>query len=94
MAEAANTYAAGDRGAGATWADAALDYVALLREHIAKENQILFVMAERLLSPADQARLFTGFEGVNKQKMGEGECARLRRLAERLTAEVTRAVPS
>jgi hemerythrin-like domain-containing protein len=45
-----NVYAGGDRTAGATWADAALDYAALLPGHMAKENQILFVMAERLLS--------------------------------------------
>ena len=45
----------GDRSSGATWANAALDYVALLRKHIAKENHILFVMAERLLSPDEQA---------------------------------------
>src|SRR5215831_7829555 len=50
----------------------ALDYVALVRQHIAKENQILLVMAERMLSPLVQTRLFTEFEGVDKNKMGEG----------------------
>jgi hemerythrin-like domain-containing protein len=34
--------------AGATWADAALDYAALLPGHMAKENQILFVIAEKV----------------------------------------------
>jgi hemerythrin-like domain-containing protein len=57
--------------AGATWADAALDYVALLRGHMAKENQILFVMAESLLSTDEQARLFAEFEGVDKNKIGK-----------------------
>ena len=65
--------ASGDRAAAATWADAALDYVALLREHIAKENQILFAMAERILSADDQARLSVEFAGVDTNKMGEGE---------------------
>ena len=61
MAAAATASASGDRAAAATWADAALDYVALLREHIAKENQILFAMAERILSADDQARLSVEF---------------------------------
>jgi hypothetical protein len=38
----------------------------LLREHIAKQNRILFVMAERMLPPDQQTRLFTEFEGVDK----------------------------
>jgi hemerythrin-like domain-containing protein len=66
LAEAAIASAGGDSSAGANWADAALDYVALLREHIAKQNRILFVMAERMLPPDQQTRLFTEFEGVDK----------------------------
>jgi len=77
MAEAAIASAGGDSSAGATWADAALDYVAFLHEHIAKENGILFVTGERMLSPDEQTRLFTEFEGVDKNKMDEGESERL-----------------
>jgi len=94
MVEAATAYAGGDRTAGATWADAALDYVALLREHVAKENQILFVMAERLLSTYEQARLFAEFEGVDKNKIGKGDGERLLQLAERLAAEAGKVVAS
>jgi hemerythrin-like domain-containing protein len=94
MAEAASASASGDRAATATWADAALDYVALLREHIAKENQILFVMAERILSADDQARLFVEFAGIDANKMGEGEGARLLQLAERLATEASQVVRS
>lgn len=89
MAEAAKAYESGDREAGAQWADAALDYVALLREHIAKENNVLFVMAERLLTPEEQQRLASEFEGVDTQKMGKSECDRLLRMAESLLGEVT-----
>jgi hemerythrin-like domain-containing protein len=87
MAESATAYAGGDNAVAATWADASLDYVALLREHIAKENQILFVMAERLLSVDDQVRLSEEFEGVDKNKIGEGECERLLQLAEQLSGK-------
>jgi len=82
MAEAARAFEGGDHSAGARWADAALDYVALLRQHIDKENNILFVMAERILSPDDQQRLAKEFAGVDQQKMGEGENDRLLRLAD------------
>ena len=94
MAEAGDAYRNGDQSAGAQWADAALDYVALLREHIAKENNLLFVMAERILSPADQQRLAQKFENVDKHKMGDGECERLLRLAETLTAEASEVAPA
>jgi hemerythrin-like domain-containing protein len=94
MAKAAEAYKNGDHSAGAEWADAALDYVALLREHIAKENDILFVMAERILSAADQKRLATEFAGVDKNNMGEGEGERLLRLADQLTAEASHRVPA
>jgi hemerythrin-like domain-containing protein len=88
MAEAAKAYESGEQAAGAQWADAALDYVALLRAHIAKENNILFVMAERILSAADQQRLATAFDGVDENGMGEGEGERLLRLADNLAAGI------
>ena len=47
-----------------------------------------------MLSPDEQTRLFTEFEGVDKNKMSEGEGERLLQIAERLTAESTRVVPS
>ena len=87
MAEAGEAYKNGAQSAAAEWTDAALDYIALLREHIAKENNILFVMAERILSPADQQRLATEFDAVDKNKMDAGEGERLLRLAEQLTSE-------
>lgn len=89
MAAAAEAYKNGNQSACAEWAEAALDYVALLREHIAKENNILFVMAERILSAADQQRLAVEFAGVDTHRMGEREGDRLLRLADQLTAEAS-----
>ncbi|HUE69820.1 MAG TPA: hemerythrin domain-containing protein [Pirellulaceae bacterium] len=39
------------------FADAAAQYASLLRQHIWKENNVLFQMAEQLLSPADDVKL-------------------------------------
>ncbi len=70
------------------WAEAALGYTALLRSHIAKENDVLFVMADRMLSESDQANLLAAFEKVELNKLGAGTHERLHRLMEKLHAEI------
>jgi hemerythrin-like domain-containing protein len=89
MAQAAKAYESGDKEAGGKWAKAAMSYSRLLRDHIAKENNILFVMAERLLTPTEQEQLAAGFDAIEIQKMGEGTHERLHRIMDNLLAEVT-----
>jgi hemerythrin-like domain-containing protein len=89
MAEAATAYERGDAEAGGKWAKAAMNYARLLRDHIAKENNILFVMAERLLTPAEQEKLAAAFDAIEIQKMGEDTHERLHRMMDSLLAEVT-----
>lgn len=88
MVEASEAAASGNREAGMRWADAAGNYAALLRSHIAKENDVLFVMAERLLSEAEQASLLEAFDRVEINKLGEGTHERLHALMEKLSTEV------
>ena len=88
MAESAEAYAGGDVAAGRRWARAAREYAAMLRQHIEKENNILFVMAERLLSPAEQEELASAFERVEIEKMGAGTHERLHALMDKLAAEL------
>lgn len=47
-------------------------YVALLDQHIDKENHALFPMADRSLSKEKLKELETGFEDVEKNIIGEG----------------------
>jgi hemerythrin-like domain-containing protein len=61
-------------------------YIALLRAHIRKENEILFVMAERALSPAALARLANGFEAADRENGGGAARARLGRVATALAS--------
>ena len=89
MNEAAAAYNLGEKAAGMNWAKPALAYVALLREHIFKENNILFMMAERMLSPEEQAQLAEEFERVEKEKMGAGTHERLHALMDQLSAAAT-----
>lgn len=88
MRDSAQALAAGNAEAGARWAHAARRYVALLREHIYKENEILFRMAEQMLSEAEQADLVRQFDRVENDKMGPGTHERLHRLMDELTAEL------
>jgi hemerythrin-like domain-containing protein len=88
MAEASAGYSAGDVHAGASWASASMNYAGLLREHIAKENQILFVMAERMLSDTEQIELAKAFEEAELEKMGAGTHERLHAMMEKLLVEL------
>ena len=72
MKEAAEKWEAGDLSARATVVENALGYVALLRQHIQKENKILFPMADRLISPARQAKVSADFEQIKHEETGAG----------------------
>lgn len=77
MAEATESYQKGGEGAAARWSRAARAYAQLLRAHIYKENNVLFVMAERILTPEEQSQLAESFEKLEVEKMGVGTHARL-----------------
>lgn len=65
-------------------------YVALLRAHIDKEDDVLFPIAEGVLPPEEQSRLAAVFETVEQEEIGHGEHDRLLGELERLEAEVAR----
>lgn len=88
MAESADAYGHGERAAGSRWAEAARQYSDLLSQHILKENNVLFGMAERVLSPVEQHGLVESFERLEIEKMGAGTHERLHRVMDRLVAEV------
>jgi len=51
-----------------TFADAAKQYIPLLRQHIFKENNVLFRMAERVMSEADDADVTSRFSQVEQER--------------------------
>jgi hemerythrin-like domain-containing protein len=73
-----------DTAALETAAQNLLGYVELLRSHIAKENGVLFPMADQALSDDDQRELAEAFERVEAEEMGEGVHERYHQLAHRL----------
>jgi hemerythrin-like domain-containing protein len=88
MAAAGEGYARGDDEAGRRWSKAARAYAALLRAHIQKENEVLFVMAERALTDEEQEELSQAFEKVELEKLGAGTHERLHALMKELCAEI------
>jgi len=72
MREAAIRYKEGDSRASVEFAKNARDYIALLTQHIDKENNILFPMGERVVSREKQRDLVEAFESLEREKIGTG----------------------
>jgi len=51
---------------------AAAQYISLLRQHISKENNILFPMADRFIPLDEQPQVAEDFEHVEHEETGEG----------------------
>lgn len=84
MQSAIDAAAAGAVEAVESFREHAAAYVALLREHIQKEDHCLFSMADQLLSEEDQANLLAAFDHVESHEMGHGTHERYLAIADRL----------
>ncbi len=74
-------------------ADAAHGYADLLRQHIFKEDTVLYPMAEAHLPPQAVERVDEECRRYEEEKTGSGEHERLHRLAEDLAAAHLPALP-
>jgi hemerythrin-like domain-containing protein len=90
MHAAAEQWAGGDEGARADVVGNAQGYVQLLRQHIAKEENILFVMAEQFLPPDVQERVLADFVRVERERAAPGTREKYLALADRLAGLVLR----
>jgi len=88
IAGAIDAYEADGRSAALTIAENARGYVDLLRGHIMKEDNVLFPMADRVLSPADQTELERRFEQIESERMGPGVHERYHQLLDDLEREM------
>lgn len=71
---------AGDATARTALADNLLRFGDLLRAHINKEDNILYPMADEILTTVDQADLTAAFDRVEAEEMGEGTHERYHQL--------------
>lgn len=76
-----------DTGATAGAVTAALAFVGLLRDHIAKENGVLFPIGKQVLGAADVELVAQGFARAEREIMGEGTHCRYLELAVRICAD-------
>jgi len=66
-------------------AESLTSYVKLLREHISKEDNVLYPMADNIFTPNDQKELYNSFEQVERKEMGDGVHEKYHALALELT---------
>src|SRR3990170_4752571 len=59
-------------------------YIDLLRQHIFKEDNILFPMADSLIDSMEQKKMLADFERTEKEEIGEGVHERYHKLIEEL----------
>lgn len=88
MDEATQRFASGDRTALKAALDNAQGYAELLRQHIDKEDNILYQMADQVLTPADQQELLLKFEKVEQERIGVGKHEEYAKLVEDLEREM------
>jgi hemerythrin-like domain-containing protein len=84
MNVALSQHSEGDREAVPDLIQYARAYIALLTQHIDKENNVLFPMADRHLSSEKQVELWEGFETIEKEKIGAGKHEAFHRMIESL----------
>jgi hemerythrin-like domain-containing protein len=88
MRAAAERLAAGDEAARGEVARNALGYVQLLRQHIAKEDGVLFPMADRAVRDPARTELESAFERLAREEAAQGVHEKYLRLAKSLEAEL------
>ncbi len=90
MRAGAEKLQSGDPTAREEVAQNALEYVALLRQHIAKEDNVLFPMADRAIQGSAEDQVAQAFDHVEHEETGEGVHERFLDLAEYLERQVAR----
>ncbi len=86
--EASKRIASGDASALKTAIQNAVGYSGLLRDHIYKEDNILYHMADQVLTPAEQTALLEKFKQVEMERLGPGKHAEYMQLVEDLEHEI------
>lgn len=86
MKAAVEQYAAGDAAQSEQIAEAARNYMAFLRPHIEKEDNVLYAMADSVLSAEQQDKLFEEFEKIENERIGVGAHEKFHELLHELNA--------
>jgi hemerythrin-like domain-containing protein len=85
MSRSYSAYMTGDRSLSKEIIQNGHGYIDLLKSHIEKENNVLFVMADDRLSEKKQEELFEGFEKIEEERIGVGKHEEFHGLIRRLS---------
>ena len=90
MASALVSLARGESAGAKAFTVAAGEYRAILGGHIAKENGVLFPLADRVLPPEAQERLSGAFDRIEAEEMGAGTHERYHAMIDEMAARYLR----
>lgn len=88
LRSAAEQMQTGDASASEEVIRSARGYASLLRQHIGKEDHVLFPMADQLIPTSQQEQVLKDFEDVEHEEAGEGVHEKYLALAEALQEEI------
>lgn len=89
LTESAQKLHRDDQGAREDVIMYALSYVKLLRQHIMKENNILFPMADRVVPEDEAARIEADFARVERDEIGPNAHPKYEALARKLRGQMS-----
>lgn len=89
LIEEMSTAAAGgtDRDSAKRWMQATWNYSDLMHDHFYKEEEMLFRMADRILSEEEQVAVASEFERLESIKVGDEKHDQLRAMIEKLISQ-------
>lgn len=90
MRAAADELAAGDATASEQVVENALQYVVLLRAHIAKEDGVLYPMADRAIQGPAREEFSQAFKHMAQEETSQGVPEEFHALADKIESEIAR----
>jgi hemerythrin-like domain-containing protein len=78
---------AGDKTGQAPLIEVSREYATLMRQHMQKENTVLFMLADKLLNASTQQGVYDRFEDIEVNRLGEGTHERLHGVIDRLVKQ-------
>ena len=73
LEDAVKRFYGGDQEATRDFVSAAREYISLLRQHIAKEDNVLFVIADQVIQEDEDTELIEKFERIEIERIGPGK---------------------
>lgn len=85
LKEAVDKYKNGDQSAVPAIIENARGYITLLKQHIEKEDTVLYVMANTALSEATDQKLLEEFDRLEYERIGAGKHEEFHKLIDKLS---------